>query len=451
MKSSIVVLLIVLSLAGLWLGCDETRNPTEASIGQGRHERSGSLSPQVVGSFSAPLPQSVTLLGFTVYFDSRVESNNQTTFRYRVVGPGVKSHFTLELPSCAGQLAAYDPVTSANFNLDPNVGIVGVEWQLSLGVGDTSAHYYSITFPGSVRMGIIQTAVKSTSSSATGLIAGPCARVYDISGTVFSDANSNGAKESNEAGIAGVTIYILDGSSTLLGNVTTNAFGQYLFEQLTAGTYTLQADTNTVTTSTQTKYLATTTPLSLAVTVGPNSLSNNFGFDPRTAQLINDIKFGSLPTNGLSSGYWKKQFQAGVANRKADYTPAALLDLLNQVAQLQLATPFTFPNGLQTALDILSKPIKTDVDALKRELLATELNHVIGRGIISTDPGLQLILIGWGEAIVITSGGTATPLSMKDMSHYNTVTATAASATGVFSTINSGGGGGISTTLFRGE
>ncbi|MBI1803519.1 MAG: hypothetical protein HYR77_03520 [Ignavibacteria bacterium] len=447
MKATVAVMLFVLSLGVFWLGCDTMKHPTEVSTGTSpsRHDRSGSTNSQVATVIGVPLPQSVTLLGFTVYFDGRTEANNQTTFFYHVVGPGVKSHFTLETPLCAGPLAAYSPTTSANFNIDPNVGISGIEWQLSNGATDTSSHYYSITFSGSVRMGIIETAVKSNDQSQKGLIAGPCARVFDISGAVFADANSNGSKEPTETGIAGVRVDLLDGSSTLLGSASSNSFGQYLFETLPAGNYFVKVDTNTVTSSTKTKYLSTTTPLSISVTVGPNSANNNFGFDPRTTLLIDDIKFGTLPTNGKSAGYWKKQFQAALGNGKADYTAAALLALLDQVSQLQLngpTDPFTFPNGLATAFDILNNPTKTDADALRKQLLATELNHVTGRGIISTDPGLQLLLIGWGEAILVTSGGAVATMSIKEAPRYNSVTATAKDATDVFSTINSGGGGG---------
>jgi choice-of-anchor A domain-containing protein/uncharacterized repeat protein (TIGR01451 family)/TQXA domain-containing protein len=55
---------------------------------------------------------------------------------------------------------------------------------------------------------------------------------------VWLDANENGIQDAGEAGVPNVTVKLYDCSgNTLLGTTTTNASGNYLFSNLTAGSY----------------------------------------------------------------------------------------------------------------------------------------------------------------------------------------------------------------------
>ncbi len=59
---------------------------------------------------------------------------------------------------------------------------------------------------------------------------------------VWLDANANGLQDADEAGLAGVTVRLLDGDGAALGPETaTDASGFYLFTNLLAGTYAAQA------------------------------------------------------------------------------------------------------------------------------------------------------------------------------------------------------------------
>lgn len=58
-----------------------------------------------------------------------------------------------------------------------------------------------------------------------------------IAGTVFVDRNDNGAHDAGEPLLAGVTIWLLDGSGTRLISTQTNSSGQYEFAGLQPGTY----------------------------------------------------------------------------------------------------------------------------------------------------------------------------------------------------------------------
>lgn len=63
----------------------------------------------------------------------------------------------------------------------------------------------------------------------------PCS----VGDRVWLDANHNGAQDSGENGISGVTVTLLDGGGATIGTQTTDSNGNYLFSQLRAGTYTV--------------------------------------------------------------------------------------------------------------------------------------------------------------------------------------------------------------------
>ena len=68
--------------------------------------------------------------------------------------------------------------------------------------------------------------------------------VNTLSGTVFTDTNGNGVKNTGESGTAGVTVYLdLDNSGTLTSadtSVTTSSDGTFTFTHLPAVTYLLR-------------------------------------------------------------------------------------------------------------------------------------------------------------------------------------------------------------------
>jgi hypothetical protein len=65
-----------------------------------------------------------------------------------------------------------------------------------------------------------------------------------ISGTVFNDANGDGAQDDGELGIAGVTVFVDSNNNGILDSgeisTTTDASGDYTLTGLTAGTYVIR-------------------------------------------------------------------------------------------------------------------------------------------------------------------------------------------------------------------
>lgn len=57
---------------------------------------------------------------------------------------------------------------------------------------------------------------------------------------MWEDTNADGYQGDFEAGVAGVTVNLLNSSGTVIGTMVTDASGKYLFTGLAAGTYEVQ-------------------------------------------------------------------------------------------------------------------------------------------------------------------------------------------------------------------
>ena len=427
----IICLVLLLAVAS----CSQDDRPTE--IPQG-------TAPVI--TTQAPLKaltSGVVISNYAVQFDGRNTIGSNTVFTWTVQGTGVEpalSHFMIQLPACAPEPLSFSPSNSVSINTNPNTGIYGVEWHLSVDADDFTGRQYSITFPGDVPMGEVYSSVISGNETGVGVIPGPC-QGYDISGRVFVDANQNGLRDPDEeSGIANVVVELVS-SSGQINTTTTDPFGDYNFRKL-SGTFTVNlplmgyagffnADLNTS--------FDLTTDLSYDATVPPDALDNDFGFSPQTAELIFDLESGVLLTDGASLKFWKSEFRTvtGKGGGKSIYDAATLTGFLAEIQDLFLANPYVFTPGneLQDAFDILRSNSKESIDELLAELLATELNQVSGRGLIGQED-LHLVLISWGEALVAE---TLSPVQLRAAREPSALDA----ATDLFGLINTGGGGGV--------
>jgi Ca2+-binding RTX toxin-like protein len=77
---------------------------------------------------------------------------------------------------------------------------------------------------------------QSVGNESAGIVFQPAT----ITGTVFADSNDDGAKESTEAGVPGVTVNLSSSTGAIIATTTTNAAGTYTFANQAAGTYTVQ-------------------------------------------------------------------------------------------------------------------------------------------------------------------------------------------------------------------
>jgi hypothetical protein len=227
---------------------------------------------------------------------------------------------------------------------------------------------------------------------------------YSISGTVFTDADSNGIASALETGISGVTVRLAFGDDSPMTLVAiTDADGNYAFTNLCGGEYVVSVDRTTI--PSLQEYLAATTPESRDIKLDAKNTSEeaDFGYSVSRTEIIEALRDSTLPTTGLSPMFWRVQFGFASMGWRTTVPETTLTRLLLNVEAFSLATPFQFGNGsrrerFRNAGRILAYLFNcTDSERLQRVLLATELNFFYRRGI---DPALQEVLQEYGEVLV---------------------------------------------------
>ncbi len=104
---------------------------------------------------------------------------------------------------------------------------------------------------------------------------------------VWYDVNNNGAQDSGEAGINGVTVQLLDVTNTVIATTTTSGNGNYTFGNLLAGMYSVQVMASTLPAGLAPSFDldGTGTPNVAAVTLagGANRTDVDFGYRGTTS------------------------------------------------------------------------------------------------------------------------------------------------------------------------
>ena len=238
--------------------------------------------------------------------------------------------------------------------------------------------------------------------------------LYEISGAVYSDADQSGTRSPSEPGIADVTVTILDDYGTVLQMATTDASGAYSFLKY-EGTYAVRIDAATAANDfneTLASSFNATGPTSRTVTLGPDSPGNDFGFDPKTAEIGTQLDQGIILTTGEPARFWQKQIRMAISGGRdhVEFDAATMAQFIAQIQGLFLPDPFRFTPGseFEEALSILSTKSKDPLPLLRKELLAAELNHVSGKGLVGAWE-LQRALLAWAESVVIAASSTVTP------------------------------------------
>jgi len=283
----------------------------------------------------------------------------------------------------------------------------------------------------------------------------------EISGSVFVDTDRDGERSEIEWGIPGVVITLTDAvGDTTLG--TSGVQGAYSFT-VPAGTYTVSIDLSTDPEAFNVDIAESfdpTTPVSIEVTVGPDSAGNDFGFEPRVEQILLDLDSGELQSDALPPETWRKLFRRGIIEENSDrpghghqhtkaggwghdedyFDAAELREILAQVQLLYFPEPYQLTPGdeLVAAYDLIHDRPDTLEEELLRELFVTELNFVVELGLIEEADRLG-VLISWGESLLNDPGVGAKASGSSDKAPPSDLI----SAISVFENINTGGGGSV--------
>ncbi len=116
-----------------------------------------------------------------------------------------------------------------------------------------------------------------------------------IQGEVFSDRNDDGALDAGDPGLTGWTVQLLNSDSQVVATTSTDASGDYTFDEIGPGSYSIQ-DVQ------QSGYVPTTAvSLTVTVTSGLVSTGNDFGqflVPTLTGEVFNDLNGDGQIENG---------------------------------------------------------------------------------------------------------------------------------------------------------
>jgi protocatechuate 3,4-dioxygenase beta subunit len=128
----------------------------------------------------------------------------------------------------------------------------------------------------------------------------------EIGDRVWDDANGDGVQDGGEAGLEGVTVELVDGDGNVVDTQVTDANGNYLFEHVVPGTYTVRVVVSTLPDGwgTQTyDYDGLGTPDVATVTVADDQVFHDadFGYE-RFYGAIGDRVWNDLSGDGVQDG-----------------------------------------------------------------------------------------------------------------------------------------------------
>lgn len=452
------ILFVLLITAFINFSCSDLHTQVSENSNTDFLSTETELSDQpTIGSF---LEDSVPLNNYLVAFNGKFynEETNQSTFSYTVSGTGVEpalNNLFIETPSCAGTPVAYSPTQSAKITQE------GIIWESS--ISTTGSQDYSITYSGDLAIGGVEIKSESGNTSGTATVPGPCKGIYTISGSVFVDADQNQERNLTESGIQNVTVRLSDGNDYLLQK-TTNT-GSFIFSVFTGNSsanFTVEVlessqDATDFNETLFDTYLLTLAPPTITVTVNQVDITGtDFGFTPQTQKLIAQFEDGTIFLDTEEPKYWIQQLRyASKGNKNADFTATQFIDFLTIIEDNFQDNSFNFSFGedkIKAALDILSRPIKTEFESLLVQLLAAELNVVSGGGSDSED--FNRALLAFGEAAAanaLEDLGTSEVSSLDTVTSIMTQTNVTTSSTSTLSDADqlltsfnfSGGGGGV--------
>ena len=332
--------------------------------------------------------ETVQLNGYIIKFNrvlEEVDSENNivsTTFEYAISGTGETAQmdsFYLQVPTCAGTtLEGWFPTNSSK--LEEN----RIKWNHSISK-DAVEEIYSVTYRGQVKLGIIEVFVVKAGIQKKSIILGPCGG-YDISGSVFIDNEGPGLGtfEASETGVGEIEVQL--GGAEYSSKANTAEDGLYQFRVL-SGTYNVSV-TNGADLFKDGNYINSQyAPVTLQV--DDHIAGVDFGYLVDSDKVIGRFESGQILLNTLSTKSWLQEVRnAGKGNSL--YKKTQIAEFLWKI-QEETFEEETFDFGLlenrsnidaaiAVAVDLLSRPIKTEKDLFVQQLLTAELNVVAQRG-----------------------------------------------------------------------
>jgi hypothetical protein len=150
---------------------------------------------------------------------------------------------------------------------------------------------------------------------------------------LWIDLDANGDQDLGETGINGATVRLLDGSSNVIATTTTNGDGNYLFNHLAPGTYTVSVDD-------------TTLPAGLEPSADFDGIgtAHEATFQLAPGENRTDVDFGYKGTSSVGDRLWNDADGDGVQESGETGINGITVELLNSGGSV-IATTTTSSDG----------------------------------------------------------------------------------------------------------
>ena len=233
-----------------------------------------------------------------------------------------------------------------------------------------AAANYTITFvPGSLTVTAAPTALS-------------------ISGTVFFDANVNGARNPDEPGLENITVKLYQGY-TFAAQTTTSSTGAFSFNNVAPGTYYIDAI--------EPAGLTSSTANFVTVVVSTANVTN-----VDIGMALNFCAIRGMKANGFTIGYWKNNIDKAIAGKTGGtQVSAANIEKYTTTLGSLALSPYTAITKAQASA-IMASTSSIPADLLSKQLVASEYNYASG-GYIGGSKMLTLCFLTWGEYVLKNS------------------------------------------------
>lgn len=207
-----------------------------------------------------------------------------------------------------------------------------------------------------------------------------------VYGSVFFDVDADGNYESEDFGLSGISVQLLNSANQMVAADITDCSGEYSLENIAPGTYTVVAKAGSG--------LTATTVSQRTVTVA--------GYDVNVAKFGFGLSFASLRTmkaNGYTIGYWKNNLDKAIAGscNGVQVSKSTLTCYTNKIGDFALS-PFDCIT-MKTASSTMGYSGSTPSSLLAKQLIASEYNYQNG-AYLNGDRTLTMLFLTWGEYVL---------------------------------------------------
>lgn len=231
---------------------------------------------------------------------------------------------------------------------------------------------------------------------------------YDISGTVYEDADNSFNMESDEASFEGITVNLFDAGGNLIATTITAADGSYLFEHVAGG-----ADYSVVSDAPAGDYLANENAGGYSITSLSECLAEvDFGF----AALV-DCK-ECLDNEFIENGSFEDGLNGWVNNFGVNGYPIDVGQFYATDGSYGIDLIGTGPSPAGFVEQTLCTELG-EVYVLTFDLLLTGVPSVVASLVVTIDGVPQTVSSSGSQAISFTAGSASTTIRLAADAYYN--------------------------------